>query len=171
MLEASPARIESHRYAIAAATNSNRGGLIERAVADEDPVIRTRHGELTLGQLAEIQPGMGRLMDEYGRRFWTLYYAAKAGNWDLARYMLKEMFKLGRIVRVTRPKYTEALEEFEGRYLVPLGKTLETRDWAEFEALYKGAIAASDEYHERFSKGFIRFRLPDHPPEWLQMEP
>jgi pentatricopeptide repeat protein len=147
------------------------GREIRAVVAEESPTIRTSKGEMTLEELAEIQPGMARLMDEYGRRFWALYYAGKAGNWDLARYMLKEMVKLGSVIAVTRPKYTAAMQEFEARYLAPLMKTIDVRDWAEFEALYKGTLAASDEYHERFNKGFIRFRLPDHPPDWLQLEP
>ncbi len=138
---------------------------------EETSRIRTKHGELSLEQLAEMQPGMARIMDEYGRRFWAMYYAAKAGNWDLARYMHSEMLKLGNVAVVVRPKYAEALRKFEGEHLAPLGEAIRKRDAAAFEARYRETLAASDEYHDRFHKGFIRFRLPDHPPDWLRMEP
>src|SRR3970040_2297190 len=65
--------------------------------------IQTKYGPMTLEQLAEMQPGMARLMVEYAERFWTMYYAAKAGNWALAKYTHSEMMKLGKIVPVVRP--------------------------------------------------------------------
>ncbi len=43
---------------------------------DEKVVIKTKHGELTLQQLAEAQPGIARQMKEIGERFHVLYYAA-----------------------------------------------------------------------------------------------
>src|SRR5207302_1242773 len=42
----------------------------------------TKHGTLTVDEIAAMQPGMARLMDELSRRYWVLYYAAKAGNWE-----------------------------------------------------------------------------------------
>ncbi len=45
--------------------------------------ITTMHGNLTLGNLAEIQPGLGTVMIEYGTRFYIMYYATKDDNWDL----------------------------------------------------------------------------------------
>src|SRR5437879_10741944 len=73
-------------------------------MADERPVARTKHCELSLDQLAEIQPGLGRLMPEVSERFWILYYAAKEGNWGLAQYQLNGVRNLLRIGAVTRPK-------------------------------------------------------------------
>ena len=133
--------------------------------------VKTKQAELTLDQLAEVQPGMARIMDEYGRRFWTMYYAAKAGNWELARYMHRNMLKLGATAATLRPKFAEAMREFEDRHMKALGESLEAKDFPRFDAEYRRAIAGSDEYHDRFKYGYIRFRLPDHPPEWLRMEP
>src|SRR3990170_3039468 len=73
------------------------------ALVAAERAIPTRHGSVTLEQLAEMQPGMARLMVEYAQRFWTMYYAAKAGNWPLAGYMHSEMMKLGKVVPVVRP--------------------------------------------------------------------
>ncbi len=52
---------------------------------DEKIIVKTKHGELTLEQLAEVQPGLARLMKEIGDRFHVLYHAAKGGNWKLGR--------------------------------------------------------------------------------------
>jgi len=53
--------------------------------------VPTKHNKnMTLGQIADIQPGLGTVMIEYGHRFYLAYYAAKAGNWGLANYEIKE---------------------------------------------------------------------------------
>lgn len=135
------------------------------------PAGRTKHGTLTLDDLAAIQPGMARLMDEFGRRYWVLYYAARAGNWALARHELGEMTKLERVMATTRPKYTEALEAFDRACMEPLRAAVAAQDWGAFEAAYEAGIEASDRYHDDFAKAFIRYRRPVRPPDWLVLEP
>lgn len=57
-------------------------GISTHASNTSDTVIPTKHHpHLTLGQIAEITPGMGTIMMEYSHRFYIAYYAAKAGNW------------------------------------------------------------------------------------------
>lgn len=131
----------------------------------------TTHGSLTVDELAEIQPGMARFMDELSRRYWSLYYAAKAGNWELARYMERESEKILKAAAFVRPKYREDLQEFAREGLGPIARAIESRDWPTFQAAYRRGIEESDRYHEKYKKGFVRFRLPDHPPEWLDLEP
>lgn len=133
--------------------------------------IATKHGTMTLEQLAEMQPGMARLMAEYSERFWILYYAAKAGNWPLAKYEHTEMMKLGKIVPVVRPKYADGMAEFEATHLAALERAITAKDWQGFEAAYRAAIDASDHYHDRFAKPFIRFRLPPEAPPWIEFDP
>ena len=99
--------------------------------------IPTTHGAITLEQLAEMQPGMARLMAEYSDRFWILYYAAKAGNWPLAKYAHSEMMKLGKIVPVVRPKYAEGMAEFEAAFMEPLLSAITAKDLGAFEAAYR----------------------------------
>jgi len=135
-----------------------------------DP-IPTKHGAITLEQLAEMQPGMARLMAEYSDRFWTLYYAAKARNWPLAKYEHSEMLKLGKIVPVVRPKYAEGMAEFERDFMEPLLAAITAKDWNAFEAAYRRAIEGSDRMHDKFAKSFIRFRLPAEAPPWIEFDP
>ena len=141
------------------------------ALVAAERAIPTRHSSVTLEQLAEMQPGMARLMVEYAQRFWTMYYAAKAGNWPLAGYMHSEMMKLGKVVPVVRPKYAEGMAEFERDCMDPLLAAITASDFAAFDVAYRRAIEGSDTFHDRFAKPFIRFRLPPEPPPLLGMAP
>ena len=47
----------------------------------DGPIAHTKHGDLALDQIAEMMPGMARLMVEISDRYWIMYYAAKGGNW------------------------------------------------------------------------------------------
>ena len=150
--------------------------LLDRAMPEEAiPGSRvkatTKHGALTVDELAEMQPGMARLMDELAHRFWVLYYAAKGGNWDLARYMEKESEKLLSTMGKVRPKYAEDLARFVREDLAPVLTAIESRDWEGFDASYRVAVDSSDTYHTKYNKGFLRFRLPDRPPEWFDLGP
>ncbi len=94
-------------------------------MAEEKPqpelrlVGRTRHGELTLDQMAEIQPGLGRLMPEVSNHYWIMFYAARGGNWGLARYCLGQIRALFRVGATTRPRMRPYLEAFDRDYLGP----------------------------------------------------
>lgn len=131
----------------------------------------TKHGDLTVDDIGEMQPGGARLMDELAHRYWVLYYAAKGGNWDLARYMERESEKLLVILGKARPKYGADLAVFVNESMGPLAAAIEARDWEAFEAAYRRGIEASDVYHAKYNKGFLRFRLPDRPPEWFDLGP
>lgn len=131
----------------------------------------TKHGALTVDDIAEMQPGGARLMDEFGRRYWALYYAAKSGNWDLARYMEKESERVLAILGKVRPKYAEDLGAFVKETLGAMARAIEAKDWTSFDVAYLRGIEESDRYHVKYAKGFIRFRVPDHPPEWLDLSP
>ena len=79
------------------------GTAQEVAVAEETIIGRTKHGELTLDQIAELQPGLGQLMPLMSERYWICYYAAKGGNWALAAYQLNGLRSLFKKANTTRP--------------------------------------------------------------------
>ncbi len=114
---------------------------------------------------------MARLMDELSRRYWVLYYAAKAGNWDLAAYEEKESEKILKTASAARPKYRDDIATFVRLRFVPLAQAIEAKDWRSFEEAYQRGIDDSNVYHDKYNKRFIRFRLPDHPPEWFDLAP
>lgn len=131
----------------------------------------TKQGSLTVDEIAAMQPGGARIMDEVAHRFWVLYYAAKAGNWELARYMAKESEKALGFLATARPKYATDLETFVREDSAAILRALDAEDWPAFEAAYRRAVDASDVYHAKYNKAFLRFRLPDHPPEWFDLNP
>lgn len=131
----------------------------------------TKHGTLTVDDLAAMQPGMARLMDELSRRYWVLFYAAKAGNWELAGYMQRESEKILMTASVARPKYRDDLAAFVRDRMGAIAHAIERRDWRSFVAAYREGIDDSKRLHDKYNKRFIRFRLPDHPPEWFDLSP
>lgn len=126
---------------------------------------------LGLEELTSLQPGLARLMPEIGARFWKAYYAARAANWRLAAWQLREMRKLMRLGTVTRPKYAVDLDAYVAEEVDPLLQALDDHDFARFERIYYEAVDAANELHRRWSKEFIVWRLPDAPPPDLDLTP
>lgn len=133
-------------------------------------VIKTRHGELTLEQLAEAQPGMARLMKEISDRYYVLYYAAKGGNWKLAQHELNQVVSLFRLAGVFRPKYAHDLSSFTVDYFNPMGEAIKEKNWAKFEHAYNRGIDGSNVYHEKYGYDYIRYVLPKIPPPYYDMK-
>jgi hypothetical protein len=138
---------------------------------DEKTVIKTRHGELTLEELAEAQPGIARLMKEVGERYHVLYYAAQARNWGLAQHELNVIISILKTGGKLRPKYVHALASFTQSYLNEIGEKIRAKNWKEFEAVYMKGIEESNRLHEKYGYGFIRYVLPKKPPESYDLAP
>ena len=132
------------------------------------PVAHTRHGDLTLDQIAELQPGMARLMVEISDRYAIMYYAAKAGNWEMARHQFSEMRKAMQMAAVTRPKYEEPLTGYQAEKLKPIEESIRAKDWAAFEAAFNDAAGAANEMHSELGYAYIVWQLGD-PPKHLKL--
>lgn len=137
----------------------------------ESPSGRSRHVELNLDQLVELQPGLGRLMPEIGRRYWVLYYAARGGNWELAGYQVRQIVHLFRIGATTRPKMAKHLEAFRHGTLDQLAAAVESRDWGAFDSAYRAGVESANRFHQITDHPEIRWRLPDEPPQDLDLGP
>jgi len=139
---------------------------------------KTPQGEMTVDQLAEIQPGMAAVMKVVGERYTLTYYAAKGGNWKLAAYQLNQLRAAFRTAKVTRPKFAEDLTTFDKEYLQPIFKAIHDQNWDGFEASFKRGELGSDFYHEKRGVSYIRYTLPPQvssnlyqgPPESFQRE-
>lgn len=121
--------------------------------------------------LAEIQPGLGTVMIEYGARYTNLYYAAKGGNWDLAAYQLKEAREIQEVGETTRPQRAARLKLFEKMYLGPLDEAIKTKDFAKFDAAFKAGIGGCNGCHAGQGFKYIRYELPPAPTFPLSMKP
>ncbi len=126
---------------------------------------------LELEALTSLQPGFARLMPEIGTRMWKAYHAGRAQNWELATWQLKEMRKLFRLGTVTRPKYEANVEAYIDEDLAPLFAACSAGDLAAFEQAFHEAVDAANEYHRRWNKGFLVWKVPLTPPEDLVLKP
>ena len=136
---------------------------------DNSPVAHTKHGDLTLDQIADMMPGMARLMVEVSDRYTILYYAAKGGNWDLARHEFSEMRKTMRMAGAVRPKYKEPLDAFDAECMMPLQDAIKKKDFSVLEGAYGAATDRANAYHVEFGYPYIDWRLPDSPPGHLRL--
>lgn len=132
---------------------------------------KTPHGEMTLDQLAGIQPGMAALMKEVGDRYTQAYYAAKGGNWKLAAHCLNSLRGAFRAAKLTRPKYADDLAAYDAEYLTPIFKAIHEQDWNTFEAAFLKGELGSDQYHDKRGYPHIRYSLPKDPPSNLYLGP
>ncbi len=120
--------------------------------------------EQQLETLADLQPGLARVMVEYANRFTTLYYAGKGGNWDMAAYQLEEMRDVQEIAEKTRPARAPMLKAFESSYLDRLADAIKARDETRFEAAFNRAVDGCNVCHAANDVAFIKYRLPKTSP-------
>src|ERR1700678_2926752 len=95
---------------------------------DHTHVADNGKAELTLDELAAIQPGMARLMVEVADRMWKCFHAGKAHNRPLARYQLSEAVKIMKTSVVVRPKYLDATRNFIAEEIAALRSVIEAED-------------------------------------------
>ena len=140
--------------------------------ADVPTTITTKHGDLTLDQLAEIQPGMGTVMQEYGLRFAMVKMAAEAADWGMAQYQLHEAVEIQEVGEATRPDKAAMLSSFEHSYLDPLDTAIDEKDKAAFDIAYSQAIDGCNACHVATGHPFVRFQMPQTSPEpFLKLAP
>jgi len=137
----------------------------------QQPVGKTRHTELTLDQIAELQPGLADLMPAVSERYWIAYYAAKGGNWALARYQLRHLAVLLRRGAITRPKHAANLTEYERSSVGPLLEAIQVKDFAAFELAYQRATAVANDLHRELGHPDIVWHLPPDPPAQFDLGP
>ena len=137
--------------------------------ADHTHVVNNGKRDLTLDQLALMQPGMDRLMAEVGPRAHRLYYAAKAGNWRLADYFFRSLVKQLRLCATSRPKYETDMTAYLDDDCEPVRNAIRTRDLDAFESAYAQMIERANHYHGVFGKPYIVWVLPPAPPDDLDL--
>ena len=137
----------------------------------KDATVWSGHREMSLEDVAVIQPGLGRIMPDIGTRTWKLYYAAKAGHWALAKFQAKEIRGLMELGAFTRPKYEDNLNQFLQENWKPIEDAIAKEDFAAFDALFHKAVEAANAYHELRDKWFIKWKLPSQPPPDLDLTP
>jgi hypothetical protein len=127
--------------------------------------------EMGIDAIALVQPGLARIMPEIGARTWKLYYLAKAKNWEYALYQWKETRALFELGAFMRPKHAAAIEEYLRDSWAPLEKLIKAEDLDGFLKTFDRAIDDANAWHEKKEKPYIRWKVPDHAPPDLELEP
>jgi hypothetical protein len=137
--------------------------------ADHTHTVSNGKRELTLDELALMQPGMDRLMAEVGPRTHRLYYAAKAGNWRLADYFYTSMVKQLRLCATSRPKYADDMAAYLADDCEPVRLAIRSRNVEAFATAYDHMVERANHYHGVFGKSYIVWVTPPSPPDDLDL--
>ncbi|MDT7573597.1 MAG: hypothetical protein QOE05_3771 [Actinomycetota bacterium] len=137
--------------------------------SDHSHLVNNGKRDLTIEELARMQPGMDRLMAEVGPRVHRMYYAAKAGNWPLAAYFCKSVVKQLQLSVQSRPKYDPEMTDYLRDDYAPVSAAIKAQDAEAFEAAYSTMIDRANELHVVFGKPYIAWRTPDQPPDDLDL--
>ncbi len=138
---------------------------------DGEPRGHTKHGDLSLDQIAELQPGLGRLMLEVSERYWIIAHAARGGNWGLAAYEMRNLRKTLLAGGVTRPKYAGDLDAYDRDFMAPLHEAIKARDLARFETQFARGTDEANRYHRDRGFPYLIWELPPEPPRHLRLFP
>ena len=143
----------------------------QKDTEQQGPVGFNGHRNFNMDELAALQPGLAIFMPMIGDRWWNVYYAAKEANWVMARFELGEAITLMQKGMQTRPRYTDALKAYIDDDLSPVEAALAAADFEAFEAAFNKATMRANEYHDEFRKGYLVWKLPDHPNPQLDFTP
>jgi hypothetical protein len=138
---------------------------------EHDHEIKIKGGSFELSDLGLLMPGMAEIMPLVGVRIWKCYYAAKAGNRTLAAFQLKEAVNLMEKGAILRPKYAEDMDEFISGVVATLSGAIDAQDWVAFERTFETMVEQANAYHEKYDKGYLRWKLPSESPPDLDLTP
>jgi hypothetical protein len=128
-------------------------------------VVNNGKRDLTIDELALMQPGMDRLMAEVGTRTHRLYYAGAARNWRLAEYFYRSIVKQLRLCATSRPKYAEEMAAYLEVDCTPVRDAIKAGDSTAFESAYAHMVDRANDLHGVFGKPWIRWVTPASAPE------
>ncbi|MGZ6827441.1 MAG: hypothetical protein ACXVGH_11660 [Mycobacteriales bacterium] len=132
-------------------------------------VVNNGKRDLTLSELARMQPGMDRLMAEVGPRLHRCYHAALAGNWPLAAYFSKSAVKQLALSAESRPRYEPEMTAYLRDDYAPVTAAIKAQDWEAFLAAWQPMVDRANELHGVFGKPYIGWRTPEQPPDDLDL--
>ncbi|MCW2669511.1 MAG: hypothetical protein QOD70_1329 [Frankiales bacterium] len=135
----------------------------------DDITVNNGKRDLTLNELARMQPGMDRLMAEVGPRLHRCYHAAKAGNWPLAAYFSKSAVKQLTLSAESRPKYEPEMTAYLAEDYAPVTQAIKAQDVEAFETAWTHMVDRANVLHGFFGKPYIGWKTPEQPPDDLDL--
>lgn len=133
--------------------------------------IDTGKGSFALDDLGMVVAGVSELMPKVGERMWKCFYAGRARNKALARFQLKEATNLLQKCAFLEPRYADQMENFIEEELDWVREIIEDEEWDRFEETFRQMVSRANVYHHLFDRPFIWWKIPEHPPRDLDVEP
>ncbi len=125
-------------------------------------------GAVSLAAANEGAPGVGlgasELMLQMGDRYKNLYWAARLGQWDFARYQAKEIEELIEKLIRAEPKRERSARKFLAQTYPRLPEAIRTRDWQTFAAAFDEMRAACEACHRSNAHAYIELPIPKSAP-------
>ena len=129
--------------------------------------------EARIKALESLIPDQAHIMADVGDHFTNLWFAGTADNWPLADFYLSETkshlrWAVRRIpIRKDNKGHdinlTAILEAFENSQLTQLKRTIDGKDRAAFEKVYKESLTVCYSCHKAADKPYLRPRVPAEP--------
>jgi hypothetical protein len=123
--------------------------------------------------LEKLVPDQAHIMADVGYHFSNLWFAARAENWPLAEFYHNETKSHLRWAVRAKPirkdnagndiNLGNILEAFENSQLAELKKSIDSKDRAAFERVYKESLTVCHSCHKASDKPYLRPRVPSAP--------
>lgn len=106
-------------------------------------------------------------MAQITERTRAMYFAASAEAWDAADYFSRTLGKQLKQSTISRPKYTESMQQFLDEDYAPLRKAIVDRDLGAFHHAWQLMVDRVNHYHHEFKVGYLVYKTPTDPPSDL----
>ncbi len=124
--------------------------------------------------MEDLIPSQSHMMADVGDHFANLWFAGKAENWPLADFYLGETrnhlrwavrrIPIRKDLRGSDVNLVNILDAFERSQLAQLKRSIESKDRAAFESIYKETMTACYSCHKAADKPYLRPHVPVEPP-------
>jgi hypothetical protein len=144
------------------ATGDSSGGLAPFQVS-----LKHVQEELAAGK--ELAPGLGEYMTTIQLHAGKLWFAAKAGNWELAAYEIHELEETMESVKKLNVekngvKITGVMDSVLKTQIAQMEETIKRKSPVEFQKAYDETLSACNGCHTESGHRFIRIIRPTAPP-------
>lgn len=110
--------------------------------------------------LIDVLDPTGPRMQEIGERYRTLYFAAKMGKWEFAKYQAEEIEEAIGRVGIARAKRKAGAEEFLKATFPMMMEAIGSKDFGTFEKAFMTMKGNCMKCHEDNQVGFVVLEMP-----------
>lgn len=148
-------------------------GYYGAAPAADDPQPTREELQARVEALESLIPDQAHIMSDVGYHFSNLWFAGRAENWPLADFYLGEtkshLHWAVRRIPIRKDNQgrevdlVHILEAFENTELAHLKTTIDQKDRAGFERVYRESLTTCYSCHKAADKPYLRPQVPDKP--------